>query len=161
MFIKTENNGIINLNLYPRIGVFSQHNRKPYFLCAFTKLIPGSEHERINIAKFDEEADVNYAICSLLKAIDSGESVWDPSAIKLPSVLWREIIEESTYDGLIRKDIPGISGLHNVQVIYSNGYDLEVRSDDKRTIDVKLAEALTALEPIRIEWKSVRESQSA
>ena len=160
MYIKSENDGIINLHHYPRVGVFSQYNRQPYYLCAFTQQTLGGEYnEKINIATFDEEVDANYAICSLLKAIDTSESIWDPSAIKLPSVLWKEIIEESTYDGLIREGTPSISGLHKVQVIYSDGYDLEVRRDDKRTIDVKLAEGLTALDPIKIEWKSVRETQ--
>lgn len=160
MFIKTENNGIININHYPRIGVYSQYNREPYYLCAFTKQSPGDEtHNKINIVQFNEEADVNYALCSLIKSVDAGESIWDPNDIKLPSVLWREIIEESTYDGLIREETPIISGLHKVQITYSDGYDLENRRNDKETIDGKLAESLKALDPIKIEWKSARDAQ--
>lgn len=160
MFIKTENNGFINISHYPRIGVYSQYNTEPYYLCAFTKQTAGDEiHNKISIAKFDEEADVNYALCSLFKAIDAGESIWDPNDIKLPSVLWNEIIEESTYDGFIGKEIPIISGLHKVQITYSDGYDLVARHDSKKTIDGKLIEALTALDPIKIEWKSARDAQ--
>ena len=154
MYIMTKEYGVINLNHYPRIDVYP--HSESYLLVVYVgqESHGAKSNDRITVAEYKEEMDANYAICSLLKAIDAGESVWDPSTVRLPSDLWCKIKEESTYDGLIKGASLSISGLHKVKVTYPAGYDLKHRSDDKATVDGKLAEALKALDPIKIEWES-------
>ena len=161
MFIKTENNGVINLNHYPRIGVYSQYNRDPYFLCAFTKQTSGGEHhERINIAKFSEEADVNYAICSLLNAIDAGESIWDPQAISSFSHLWKKAKEKiSSVAGVPQASLEklhlSISGPRKITIAYalrgaSGGGPLGL--SEEQPVAETLKTVLEAEEPNGAEW---------
>lgn len=75
MFIKTEDFGIINLNLFQRVDILSEPEPY-YYLTAFDKS-DGTSDSDVVIATFEKKVDAENALDALFKAIESGTQTWN------------------------------------------------------------------------------------
>jgi hypothetical protein len=81
MYIKTENNGIINPHHYDKIDVYAETDGS-YTLRAFMNPLPESiDTESLIISTYNKKADADDALLHLFKSLTSGERTWDPSAV--------------------------------------------------------------------------------
>lgn len=81
MYIKTENNGIINTHHFDRIDIYAETDGS-YTLRAFTNPLPESiDTESLIISVYDKKADADDALSHLFKSLTLGERTWDPSTV--------------------------------------------------------------------------------
>ena len=82
MYIKTENNGIINTHHFNKIDVYSEENGT-YTLRAYTNPIPESINvESLIIAVFDNKAEADSALLNLFEALSSCKNTWTPEKLE-------------------------------------------------------------------------------
>lgn len=78
MYIKTENNGIINTHHFDRIDVYAEIDGT-YTLRAFMNPFPESiDTESLIISIYDKKAIADEALSHLFKSLTLGERTWDP-----------------------------------------------------------------------------------
>lgn len=110
MNIKTEKNGIINIDHYPGIGVRGKDYGTAY-LCAFTVLKPKEifvTGELIIIAEYDQKVDADYAYLKLSDVLSntSRPPMRDPNSIEKISDLWDKVMTEiDEKDGCAYSDL--------------------------------------------------------
>lgn len=80
MFIKTEDFGIINLNLFQRVDILSEPEPY-YYLTAFDKS-DGTSDSDVVIATFEKKKDAENALDALFSVIRSDKQTWDASVFK-------------------------------------------------------------------------------
>ena len=81
MYIKTENNGIINTHHFDRIDVYAETDGS-YTLRAFMNPLPESiEVESLIVSTYDKKSDADEALSHLFKFLTFGERTWDPSTV--------------------------------------------------------------------------------
>lgn len=80
MFVKTENQGIINLNHYRSVEVHPRQGT--YALRAITSRHYEKRRGYDDIATFDEEKVAVAAFDSLFTALGKGDHAWDVSSFK-------------------------------------------------------------------------------
>ena len=121
MYIITENNGIINLDHYPRVGIY-QH-QETHILSAIT--VPDSikrGDERITIAKYNQRVDADYTLLSLYSALAMGSNTWDPRSVISISQLWCEVKQEFSSDnniwGLTKNAILNLIDTNKLTITY-------------------------------------------
>ena len=152
MYVKTIQNGVINLAHYPRVNVYPDRNS--YFLCAFSKpsFYAAEPDERVAIAKFSKKEDADYALCLLFKSLDAENPTWDVSNVKRLSDLWHQIKQACKGNDLVRDAEISVTGSNEVTITYQHGLDIEYRRTEKEIVDEKLKEALKVLVPFESKW---------
>ena len=166
MYIMTKDKGIINLDCYPRIDVFTKNNNC-YLLCAFSKLEANAEpRDGVIIAEFDKKENADYTFRSLSKAITVNKPTWDVGAVELLSDLWDQVKEQLPSD-VVPPDVLEnlelkVSGLNEVTIIYPSNFDSKVGTyiteNDKKKVEGKLTEVLKAKSSVDVEWRVEWES---
>ena len=95
MFVKTENQGIINLNHYRSIEVHPMQDA--YALRAITSMHYEERRDYDDIATFDEEKVAFAALNELFRVLEKGEHTWNASSFKtnwgVPPVMIGAIVE--------------------------------------------------------------------
>ncbi|MDE0481098.1 MAG: hypothetical protein OXI67_00840 [Candidatus Poribacteria bacterium] len=152
MYVKTIQDGVINLAHYPRINVYPDQNS--YFLCAFSKpeFYAVEPYDRLVIARFSKREDADYALYHLFKSLDTEKPTWDVNSIILLSDLWYEIKQECKGNDLIRNADVSVTGVNEVTITYEDGFDIEYRSTERESVENKLKDALKLLAPFHIKW---------
>lgn len=145
MYIITENNGVINLDHYPRVGVY-QH-QSTHILSAIT--VPDSikvGNERIAIATFDNKEDADYAFCQLIRSLQASVPIWDATDAECLSDLWSQIKQDCSGNKLVEKAEISVAIPNKFTITYQYGLDLQSRSNEREMIEGKLKETLKALD---------------
>ena len=75
MYVKSEDNEIINLNHYPRVVLYP--DRGNFQLCAFIE-----PDQKIQIAVFRDDEEARDALDDLFSNIREGKLAWDANAYK-------------------------------------------------------------------------------
>ena len=82
MYIKTENNGIINTHHFDRIDIYSENNGS-YTLRAYTNPMPEAINaESLIIAVFENRAEADSALHNLFEALSSCQNTWTPKKLE-------------------------------------------------------------------------------
>lgn len=172
MFVYTRHKGLVNLNCYPFVDVIKSKDDK-WLLQAFTQ----AESERnwlrqdftqadVVLAVFDEEVEARYNLYCLYRALEVGETVWDPCKVHSFLRLW-DAIKEYFVDDYNRPPlhIPPpvldaltlkITGLREITIEYPYGdRQLSITPDAKQAFEKKFKEKLQSVEPMRgdVVWK--------
>lgn len=152
MYVKTTQEGVINIAHYPRLNVYPDMNS--YLLCAFSKpaFYASEPDERIVIARYSRKEDADYALYHLFKSLDAKKPTWDVSNVKLLSVLWHQIKQDCTGSDLVRNADINVTGLNEVTITYEQGFDIEYRSTEKELVENKLKDTLKVLDPFHVKW---------
>ena len=144
MYIITEQNGIINLDHYPRVNVYP--NQNSYFICAFT--VPDQVkvgNEKIAITKYDKPEDADYAFCQLIVSLQADVPIWDATKAERLSDLWNQIKQDCS-GNLVKDAEISIAIPNKITITYSWGLDLESRSDEREMVEDKLKKTLKVLD---------------
>ena len=85
MYVKTEDNELINLNHYPRVVLYP--DRGNFQLCAIIKpdTMPDTiadPYQKIQIAVFRDDEEARDALDDLFSNIREGKLAWDANAYK-------------------------------------------------------------------------------
>ena len=86
MYIKTEDNEIINLNHYPRVVLYPDKGR--FQLCAIIKPDITSDtvddsYRKIIIALFENDEEARLALDDLYSSISDSRPTWDANGYKV------------------------------------------------------------------------------
>ena len=86
MYIKTEDNELINLNHYPRIVLYPDKGN--FQLCAVIKpdMKPDTladPYRKVVIAVFENDEEARAALDDLYSSIATGKPAWDANSYKL------------------------------------------------------------------------------
>jgi len=97
MFIKTEDFGIIILNLFQRVDILSEP--EPYYhLTAFDKS-DGTSDSDVVIATFEKKEDAENALDALFSAIRNEKQTWDAASfianLGVPPVMIGAVVERN------------------------------------------------------------------
>ena len=153
MYVKTIQNGVINLAHYPRVDVYPDRNS--YFLCAFSKpaFYAAEPDDRVVIARFSNRENADYALCHLFKSLDTEKPTWDVSNVEVLSDLWHQIKQECIGNDLVRNADISVTRLDEITITYEREFDIKYRSTERELIENKLEDALKAFVPFNIKWK--------
>lgn len=152
MYVKTTQDGVINISHYPRLNVYPDMNS--FLLCAFSKpaFYAAEPDERVVIARYSRKEDADYALYHLFKSLDAKQPTWDVSNVQSLSVLWHQIKQECIGNDLVKNSNISVTGLNEITVMYDHGFDIEYRTTERELVENKLKDALKPFEPFHIKW---------
>lgn len=97
MYIKTEDFGIINLNLFQRVDILSEPEPY-YYLTAFDKS-DGTSDSDVVIATFEKKKEAENALDALFRTIKSDKQTWDAASfianLGVPPVMIGAVVERN------------------------------------------------------------------
>ena len=165
MYVITKMSGIINLDCYPRVDVFTKNNI--HLLCAFSRLDARAvPQDGIVIAEFDNRADADYTFRNLCEVIAANRSTWNVSTVELLSDFWTQVKAELPSDiippSLLEELKLRVTDLNEIAVIYPSAFDSKtgtyISDNEKAKVENKLIEVLNAQSSMETEWKVKWES---
>ena len=157
MYIWTVDHQILNLDQYTRVDVV-QRSAKHYTLSAFnTPRNSSTEPYGTLIARFNSEADANYARSLLFKGLMDHTGAWDASAIPVLSDDWQNVKDHFKDDpeiwDLLRHSEIRVTGLEEVTILYSRACDSQLPKslpNSKKEVGEKLNDQLS----IDVKWEA-------
>ncbi len=157
MYIKTEEDKIINFDHYRSIEVYP--GQDAYVLRAITSMYYEKRSGCDDIAIFDQEVDASYALVDFFNALTNGKHTWDVSNVKSLSIAWSRVKVDNESLPILERSEISVIGLGKFVIRHPSkcrtDYDL---NDQKKTVESELITALN--QEIEICWKPCDELNS-
>ena len=158
MYVKTEDNKIINLSHYRSVEVYGTDDGC-YVLRAILSIGFENQSKYDDIASFKEKVDADYAFSDLFKSIVDSRSPWNVNTVKSLSKAWCKIKEDnSSMEYLDKLELIGISGLGEVIIAYPAIYrGVKNFQDTGRVVMDKLMKEFKN-HKIQFKWEACNDS---